>query len=78
MGVAGSLVAGVEKALLLDVRRPKLGKLKGIFLSWWLVVWQCYPVLGVVSMAAAACSVRLAGSARHEVRYWQAVARSNL
>jgi hypothetical protein len=31
MGVAGSLVAGVLKVLLLDVRRPKDGKLKGIF-----------------------------------------------
>mmetsp|Transcript_22896 Transcript_22896/g.59813 ORF Transcript_22896/g.59813 Transcript_22896/m.59813 type:complete len:274 (+) Transcript_22896:2481-3302(+) len=31
MGVAGSLVAGVLKVLLLDVRRPKLGKLKGLF-----------------------------------------------
>jgi len=69
MGVAGSLVAGVLKVLLLDVRRPKLGKLKGLFFFLrWLVVWQCYPVLGVVSMAAAACSVTgLAGSARHKV-----------
>ena len=41
-------VVGVLKVLLLDVRRPKLGKLKGIFffvLCSWLR--QCYPVLGV-------------------------------
>ena len=51
MGVAGSLDVGVWKVLLLDVRRPKLGKLKGIFYLWVL------PVFLVVSMAAAASSV---------------------
>ena len=57
MGVAGSLDVGVWKVLLLDVRRPKLGKLKGIF---YLVgassvscgVYGCCRVLGTGSLAA--------------------------
>ena len=69
MGVAGSLDVGVWKVLLLDVRRPKLGKLKGIF---FLQCFQCFPVLGVVSMLLPRPRYRLAGSARRDSD-WQAL-----
>ena len=62
MGVAGSLDAGVEKVLLLDVRRPKDGKLKGIFFAFGssfgsatqCLVWCLWllPRLGNGSLAA--------------------------
>jgi len=56
MGVAGSLDVGVWKVLLLDVRRPKDGKLKGIFFlvgsSAWCGVYGCCRVLGTGSLAA--------------------------
>jgi len=56
MGVAGSLDVGVWKVLLLDVRRPKDGKLKGIFflVGSQCLVWClcCCRVLGTGSLAA--------------------------
>jgi hypothetical protein len=61
MGVAGSLVAGVLKVLLLDVRRPKDGKLKGIFFCWlpsaWCGGYGCCRVLGIGSPAALVTKV---------------------
>ena len=67
MGVAGSLVAGVLKVLLLDVRRPKDGKLKGIFFLVFLFVGSATPsaCFGVYAMGGAPRD-RLAGSVRHE------------
>jgi len=59
MGVAGSLDVGVWKVLLLDVRRPKLGKLKGIFFFLWVPSAWCLWLL-------PRARYRLAGSARHE------------
>ena len=70
MGVAGSLVAGgAEGVVAIDVRRPKLGKLKGIFVFavarrlrsatqcwvWW--PRPCCRVLGKGSPAALVTKV---------------------